>query len=312
MYLICGEALFDVFLEDGDNPRSLRLDAHAGGSPFNVAVGIARLGGKSALLTGVSTDMLGTRLAKILESESVSTHYLVRSGRRTTLSLVSLDASGHAEYVFYGQGSADSNVSREELPVIGKEITGLHFGSYSLVVQPVAGAFATLATGAGGRFVSVDPNVRPTVEPDLDIWRSTVADYAKIADLMKISAEDLAYLYPRVAHANKAADWIDVGVKLVIVTDGGNDVAAWTSKGLSVRLTPPVREIVDTVGAGDSFQSALLARLAKMGNPKTVVASLHAKQLDDLLKYALEAAAITCSRRGADLPRAHELPVQDG
>ena len=311
MYLICGEALFDVFLEDGDNPRRLRLDAHAGGSPFNVAVGVARLGGKSALLTGMSTDMLGTRLAKILEQESVSMDYLVRSGRRTTLSFVSLDATGQAQYVFYGLGSADCNVSRDELPVIGKEIVGLHFGSYSLVVQPVATAFAALSAGADGRFVSVDPNVRPTVEPDLDIWRATVADYAKRADLMKISAEDMAFLYPGVAHANKAADWIDAGVKLVVVTDGGNDVAAWTAKGLAVRLRPPVGDVVDTVGAGDSFQSALLARLAKMGNPKSVVASLDAERLDDLLNYALKAAAITCSRRGADLPRAHELPLQD-
>ncbi len=312
MYLVCGEALFDVFLEKESNPRSLRFDAHAGGSPFNVAVGIARLGGKSGLFTGISTDMLGSRLAKILEMESVSTDYLVRSGRRTTLSLVALDAAGHAEYVFYGLGSADCNVSRDDLPVIGKEVSGLHFGSYSLVVQPVADAFATFAATADERFVSLDPNVRPTVEPDLDIWRSRVAEYAKRADLLKISSEDLEFLYPGIAPENKAADWLGDGVKLVVVTDGGNEVAAWTGNGCTIRLKPPVRKVVDTVGAGDSFQSALLVSLASYGNPKSVVSSLTMEQLNAILKYAVKAASITCSRRGADLPRAHEMLDRDG
>lgn len=310
MYLVCGEALFDVFLESGDDLRTLRFDAHAGGSPFNVAVGIARLGEKAALLTGVSTDVLGNRLAKILEAESVSTGYLVRSGRRTTLSLVSLDSAGHPQYVFYGLGSADCSVSPDDLPAIGPEIVGLHFGSYSLVVQPVADAFAALAASARGRFISVDPNVRPSVEPDLDIWRARVAEYARLAHVMKISAEDLAVLYPGAQAEKKAAEWLAAGVRLVVVTDGGNDVAAWTRAGASVRLKPPAGKVVDTVGAGDSFQSALLARLAKFGDPKTVVSSLDFDRLCELLNYALKAAAITVSRRGADLPRSHEIARQ--
>ncbi|MBI1397144.1 MAG: carbohydrate kinase [Betaproteobacteria bacterium] len=309
MYLVCGEALFDVFLESGDDLRTVRFDAHAGGSPFNVSVGIARLGEKAALLTGVSTDMLGNRLAKILETESVVTDYLVRSGRRTTLSLVSLDDAGHPQYVFYGLGSADCNVSTDELPVIGPEIFGLHFGSYSLVVNPVADAFATLAASVRDRFISVDPNVRPTVEPDLDIWRSRVAEYARLAHLLKISAEDLGFLYPGIAREKKAADWIDGGVELVVLTDGDNDVTAWTRNGTSVSVTPPAAVVVDTVGAGDSFQSALLARLGSDGDPKAAVSSLDRQRLHDLLNYAATAAAITVSRRGADLPRSRDMPV---
>lgn len=308
MYLVCGEALFDVFLESGHDLRTLRFDAHAGGSPFNVAVGIARLGEKAALLTGISTDMLGNRLAKILEAESVSTGYLVRSGRRTTLSLVSLDAAGSPEYVFYGLGSADCNVSADDLSSIGSEIFGLHFGSYSLVVKPVADTFAALAASARERFISVDPNVRPTVEPDLGVWRARLAQYAHLADLLKISAEDLAFLYPDIPAEKKAAEWLDAGVRLVVVTNGGDDVAAWTRDGSSIRLKPPSAQVVDTVGAGDSFQSALLARLAKHGDPKAVVASLDGKRLRDLLSYAAAAAAITVSRRGADLPRSYEIP----
>ena len=310
MYLVCGEALFDVFLDSGDDPRAVRFDARAGGSPFNVAVGIARLGGRAALLTGVSTDALGARLARLLELESVSTEYLVRSGRRTTLSLVALDAAGQPQYVFYGLGSADCNLSIEDLPAIGDEITGLHFGSYSLVVRPVADAFAALASAARGRFISVDPNVRPTVEPDLDIWRARVAEYAARADLLKISAEDLASLYPGASRERKAADWIAAGVRLVVVTDSSSEMAAWTAGGHAVRLKPPACEVVDTVGAGDSFQSALLARLARLGHPKSVMAALEERTLRDLLTFAMQAAAITCSRRGADPPRLHELPEE--
>ncbi|KAA3622525.1 MAG: carbohydrate kinase [Proteobacteria bacterium] len=307
MYLVCGEALFDVFLDSEEDPGTLRLDARAGGSPFNVAIGIARLGGLSGLLTGISTDLLGSRLVKVLERESVSTRYLVRSGRRTTLSLVALDEAGHPDYVFYGLGSADCSVVKDELPTIGAEVTGFHFGSYSLVVEPVADAFTTVAAAAGGRFVSVDPNVRPTVEPDLDIWRTRVSEYATYADLIKISAEDLEFLYPNAKPETTAVDWLDAGVHAVVVTDGHNDVRAWTKSGLESRVRPPVSKVVDTVGAGDSFQSALLARLARDDDPKTAVTSLDAERLDDLLNYALQAASITCSRRGADLPRGNEI-----
>ncbi len=309
MYLICGEALFDVFLESENDPSALKFDARAGGSPFNVAIGVARLGGKSGLLTGMSNDMLGKRLVSLLENESVSTDYLVRSGRRTTLSLVAVDESGQPEYVFYGLGSADCSITTAELPQIGSEVTGYHFGSYSIVVKPVADAFASVASAAasGKHFVSFDPNVRPTVEPDLDIWRVRVSEYVRYADLVKISAEDLSFLYPTASAESKAVDWLDKGVHAVVVTDGRNDVQAWTKAGEKVRLTPPRFDVIDTVGAGDSFQAALLARLAADGDPKTAVRALDAKRLDALLRYALEAAAITCSRRGANLPRSHEI-----
>ena len=312
MFLICGEALFDVFLDSEEEPGALRLDARAGGSPFNVAIGIARLGGQSALLTGMSTDMFGSRLASVLERESVATDYLVRSGRRTTLSMVALDNAGHADYVFYGLGSADCNLHADELPTIGTDVVGVHFGSYSLVVNPVADAFAQLAGNVGDRFVSVDPNVRLTVEPDLDIWRTRVSEYVHVADLVKVSAEDLESLYPGTSWEHVAADWIGAGAAVVIVTDGGNDVRAWTRSGLECRVSPPTVEIVDTVGAGDSFQSALLARLGCDGSPKAALASIEAAQLNALLDYALRAAAVTCSRRGANLPRQSELQAQPG
>lgn len=307
MYLVCGEALFDMFLDGEGRQGSLHFDAHVGGSPFNVAIGIARLGGESALFTGVSEDMFGQRLMNTLEQEQVSTRYIVRSGRRTTLSMVGTDSNGHPSYVFYGLGSADCSVTTEDVPSIGQEISGFHFGSYSLVVQPVADALASIASMADGRLVSVDPNIRPTVEPDLDIWRKRVAQYAAIADLIKISSEDLEFLYPGIKPETKAIEWLALGANLVIVTDGGEAVHAWTRSGLYLEEKPFASEVIDTVGAGDSFQSALLYRLNCFGEPKQVVQNLDEEQLGDLLQFSMRAASVTCSRRGADLPRLNEI-----
>lgn len=314
MYLVCGEALFDIFAGDQSGNAALQLEAHAGGSPYNVAIGIARLGGKSALLTGISNDMLGQRLVAALKHEGVSTDSLVRSGNRTTLSLVGVDDRGQPAYVFYGLGSADCSLEPDDLPSISEEMSGLHFGSYSLVVRPVADAFSRLLNRAGDRFVSVDPNVRLNVESDVDVWRERVAEYASRANLLKISSEDLATLYAHTDADSKATEWLDQGVNLVVVTDGGESVRAWTRQGDAVRVDPPNANVVDTVGAGDSFQAALLVKLSEDGNgdPGAAIAALDARRLESLLTFAAAAARVTCQRRGADLPRRDELTARTG
>ena len=157
MYLICGEALFDRFPGAESDNGALHFEARAGGSPFNVAIGVARLGGDSALLTGISNDMLGRRLVHALEREGVDTRYLVRSSRPTTLVMVGVDAQGQPDYTMYGADAADRSVTAADLSPLGPEITGLHFGSYSMVVLPVADSLASIAASAGDRFVSVDP-----------------------------------------------------------------------------------------------------------------------------------------------------------
>ncbi len=308
MYLICGEALFDVFVDDSNaEAGSLQFTARAGGSPFNVSIGISRLGKKSALLTGISSDRLGKQLVQILQREAVSTEYLLRSDRRTTLSLVNLGDSGTPEYSFYGEGSADCGVQTSDLPAIAEEVKGIHFGSYSLVVQPVADAFSLLLADNKESFISLDPNVRPTIEADMDIWRDRIQQYSSHAELLKVSTEDLGYLYPGIPSENVATDWLDKGVGLVVVTDGENGCMAWSKTG--VHLSKPALQgtVVDTVGAGDSFQAAMLAGLADYENPKQAVHLLDGKALDELMTWALTAAAITCSRAGANLPTAAEV-----
>jgi fructokinase len=308
MFLVCGEALFDFFLESEAGPAAATYAARAGGSPFNVAIGLARLGQASGLLTGLSGDLLGQRLRQVLEAEGVSTRYAIPTDRPTTLSLVGLDAMGVPAYQFYDNGSADTGVEAADLPALGAEVAGLHFGSYSLAAAPVGDAMAALARGKGGRFVSVDPNVRPTVEPDMEIWRARMAALLPLADLVKVSAEDLELLWPGRRAEALAADLIAAGAGLVVVTDGGAAAHGWAAGGLHAAATPPRVKVVDTVGAGDTFQAALLARLMRdPAGPKAALAALDAGGLASLVDYAARAAAITCSRRGADLPRAAEL-----
>ena len=306
MFLICGEALYDFFLVEEGDGGSLSFDARPGGSPYNVAIGMARLGASSALLTGMSNDMLGARLATILENEGVSRDYLVRTGRRTTLSLVGVDESGGPSYAFYGVGSADCSLTEAELPEVGPEIRGLHFGSYSIAVNPVADAFSALLSRTAGLFVSFDPNVRPTIEPDMGVWRKRIEALRTQTSLLKVSDEDIVMLYPDADPVEVIQKWAKDGPALVVLTRGGEEVVGVRGDEL-FRATPPATEVIDTVGAGDTFMATLLTEMYAQSDPAGYLGSLPQSGVEALLNRAATAAAITCSRRGADLPTAADL-----
>jgi fructokinase len=308
MFVVCGDSLFDFFLDRDDGPEAATYRARAGGSPFNVAVGLARLGVSTGLLTALSDDLLGGRLRRVLENEAVSTRYCVATRRPTTISLVGLDAAGVPAYQFYSQGSADTGLAEGDLPTLGPEVTGLHFGSYSIAETPVADALAALAARERGRFITLDPNVRPTVVPDMAVWRTRLGALLPHAAVVKISSEDLDLLHPGMSGEALAADLIGCGVRLVVVTGGEGSVRGWTAGGTEAEARPPAVPVVDTVGAGDTFMAALIYRLIREHEgPDATVRGLDRAALADMLDFAARAAAITCSRRGADLPRLAEL-----
>ena len=309
MFLCCGEALIDVFSNHDDETNHLSLVAQPGGTPYNVAIAIARLGGQSALLTGISSDSLGQHLYQSLKNESVVTDYLIRCQNPTALSLISVDHAGQPGYTFYGSNCADSSITHQMFPKIGSDVTGLHFASYSIVMPPAADAFLELAAELNDRFISIDPNVRPTVFPNLDTWRTRIDSFAKLAQLLKVSTEDLQYLYPGVAVEKIAEQYLAKGVKLVVITDGDQAVSAWTQHCQVVRVKPLPTKVVDTVGAGDTFQAALLVKLFEMGvgNPEAAIEALDEDQIHDLLSFANQAARLTCLKRGADSPHRSEL-----
>lgn len=307
MFLVCGEALFDVFI-GSETDNALHLDARPGGSPFNVAVGLARLGQPAAFLSGLARDMLGERLARSLLREGVDTRQCPLFDAPTTLGMVELDAAGVPRYAFYGNGAADRLLTCADLPVLDASVRAIHLGSYATVVEPVASALEALVRRERDqRLIAYDPNIRLNVEPAVARWRERVDTLAGLAHLVKISDEDLHLLYGATDEAALARHWLGRGCGLVVVTRGAQGASAWNARGRVDVPAPPVLT-VDTVGAGDTFQAAMLAHLAETGRlDAAALADLGAEALARLVDFAARAAAITCSRRGADMPRRGEL-----
>ena len=307
MFVVCGEALMDVFAA-GDTPTGVSLDARVGGSPFNVAVGLSRLGQPSAFLGGVASGFLGERLLRALREEGVDLRPVQRHDAPTTLSVVGLDAHGVPSYAFYGEGAADRLLSMQALEGLPADARCLQFGSYAMVVEPVASTLRALVQREHKqRLIAYDPNVRLNVQPSVQHWRDALAWMLAHTHLLKISEEDAELLFPGTALDHLAAGWLEQGVALVVITRGGKGAFACnTSARASVEAHPVA--LVDTVGAGDTFQAALLTWLAERNALSAeALRSLDARALNEALDFAGRAAAITCSRRGADLPRRAEL-----
>lgn len=306
MIVVSGEALMDVFTA-GDTPTGMALDARIGGSPLNVAIGLARLRQPVAFFGAISKGALGERLARALAGEGVDLRCTARLDAPTTLSLVDLDARGVPAYAFYGNGAADRSLPLAALAGV-PAAAAYHFGSYAMVVEPVAATQRALVEREHTRSViAYDPNIRLNVEPDVARWRDTLAWMLPRTHLLKVSDEDLALLFPGVEPAALAAQWLQAGVALVVVTRGAHGASAWTATH-HASVQPVAVQVIDTVGAGDTFQAALLTALAERGllSPDGLRAIGEAA-LREVMGFAVRAAAITCSRRGADLPRRGEL-----
>ena len=329
MILVCGETLFDLFIDPvdvGDKTASslsdktspdktlhrvsqnISLKGVAGGSPFNVAIGLARLGQSVGLSTYLAQDTLGQRLYEILSQEGICLDYLGYSSSPTPLALVG--GRDVPSYSFYEiQPVAQKPLAKKESPpALYSSIQAIHAGSYSLVTEPFQSDLnRLLVSKSKDLFLSLDPNIRSSVEPDITRWRARVEQLATQASLIKISAEDLDTLYPDQKSEDFADGMIRSGVKLVVVTDSAQPIKAWAENGAYTILEPEKIEVVDTVGAGDSFQAALLAALFGDQQSPPDLARLSSDQLHSVLTFARAAAAITCKRQGADLPFLHEI-----
>jgi fructokinase len=310
MILTCGDALFDVFASPTSASSGMALDARVGGSPLNVGVALSRLGQPTGFLAKVSTDPFGRRLLAYLQSEGVGTDLVVRTSAPTTLAIVALDDRGVPTYSFYTSGTADRSLEQAELPPRLPQATRVvHVGSYTTVLEPTASSLEALVRRERGlHLVSYDPNIRPSIGPDPALWRRRVAALTAQAHLVKASVEDIQFLYPGATVDGVLSDWLSRGAAVAIATMGEGGALAMTRRG---KAAPGIRvavKVVDKVGAGDAFKAALLTWLAEHGRLSSEgLASLSADDLQALLRFAARAAAITCSRRGADMPRRAEL-----
>src|SRR3990167_586993 len=253
MFIVCGEALFDVF-STGATPTGLGFDGRIGGSPFNVALGLARLGQTVGFCGGIGTGFAGDRLMQALADEGIAADAVARLDAPTTLSLIGLDARGVPSYAFYGHGAADRLLRPEHLAAIPAAAKAFHFGSYAMVVQPVGATQRALVEREHKRcLISYDPNIRTNVEPDLAVWRDTLQWMLPRTHLLKVSDEDLALLYPGRPLAQFAAEALAAGTPLVVIPRGGEGAIGYTRHG-SVQMPPGRGGVIDTGGAGDTFQ----------------------------------------------------------
>jgi len=302
-----GEILIDFLpiLADG---QTSGFTMHAGGAPYNVAVGMARLGQPTAFAGKVATDLFGRYLRGRVAGEGIDTRFLRDDAGQSTLAFVAQE-DGEPVYAFYGDAAADTRLTAAEVPeALFAETSILHCGSISLLRGSTPDAvLATVARLHGRALISFDPNLRPSLVRDEAAYRARLARLFALADIVKISAMDLAWLAPGQPLDRAAADLRAQGAALVVVTQGGAGVLAWRGAD---RLQVPAFAVtvVDTVGAGDSFNGGLLAGLAERGIlSRAALSALPTADLAATLRFAAAVAALTCARAGADPPTRAEV-----
>lgn len=302
MILSCGEALIDMLPRQSTAGEAC-FAPYAGGAVMNTAIALARLGAPSGFLTGLSSDLMGDVLKSTLEASQVNLEYCVRSDRPTTLAFVKL-TDGHASYFFYDENTAGRMMTLADMPVLPASVKAYFTGGIWLAVEPCGTALEQmLLREAGNRVTMVDPNVRPSFVKDRAAYTGRIDRMLSAADIVKLSDEDAAWLYG----ACDPASILAKGAKVVLITEGSKGATAYTARG-SVHVDAPKITVADTVGAGDTFNAGFLAALDKAGLlSKPAVASLSDDALRDALSLGVRAAAITCSRPGANPPWAHEL-----
>lgn len=304
---VIGEALIDL-VPAGD-PLTFR--ARQGGSPLNVAVGLARLGIPTSMMARLGDNSLGRVLRGYLQAESVDIASSPGANEPTTLAVVSLDDDGNAIYEFYTEGTADWQWTREELDRLPARTTILHFGSISSWTDPGWIPILEAANRAhisGQVLVSYDPNVRPALCGDRAQATSRVEGAVSSSHLVKVSGEDLAWLYPGADTGSIAQHWVGLGPDLVVVTDGLAGARAYNDRGLLAAQPGRQVAVADTVGAGDSFSAALLAALAEVGAATPIgLGHLGVDAVESALRFAVLASSITCTRVGANPPTSAEM-----
>lgn len=297
---LTGEALIDFTASEAG---TLAFLGHEGGSPLNTAVACARLGQPTGFFTQLSTDLFGERLMGFLQSNGVDTSFVLRSNAPSTLAFVERTPQTN-RYAFYTQGSADATWAPEPLPQLPADCRFLHFGSISLLQQPAATRITDLITANKGRCVIVfDPNVRPSLIADMVAYRARVTGWFALADLVKLSDEDAELLAPGQPVDALAADILKAGARAVIVTRGGHGATLWRPEHAPMAVAAPRVQVIDTIGAGDTFTAGLSVSLLAHGVERPAqLGELGDEAWREVMRFAATAAALNCAREGADPP----------
>ncbi|WP_405730706.1 carbohydrate kinase [Streptomyces sp. NBC_01537] len=308
MITVVGESLVDVVRPAG---ATQDRSAHPGGSPANVSVGLGRLGAPVTLITQFGDDDHGRLLRDHLTASGVVVRLVPGSPVTSTATAV-LDGHGAASYTFR------LTWDPQALPDPADGTRCLHTGSLATSLDPGAEAVEELLVrqrAAGTVTISLDPNIRPALLPSQELARSRTERQVALADIVKVSEEDLDWLYPGRDPQDIATSWQRTGPALVVVTLGGAGSLAVTQTGIAHRTAPAI-QVADTVGAGDSFSAGMLHWLYTAGllggDRREALRAISHQDVMRLLGTATTAAAITCTRPGANPPTLQELRARDG
>lgn len=290
---VAGEVLIDI----------LPSGAVVGGGPANTAKALSRLGYEVDFIDGISSDAFGVRARRELTHDGVGLELSLNSDKPTCTATVVLDSSGAAQYEFFINDTATFDFDTLWLPDPERlKPSVLHIGTLATVIEPGAGALFDWAVHVG-EFAPIvyDPNIRPSVIGNRETYCASVDKWVAISSIVKVSDEDIAWLYPEESLDEVAHRWIRQGVSCVVVTRGARGLIGYTEHGIE-EVEGVKINVVDTVGAGDTVGAIIVEGIIQYS-----VAGLHAHILNSLLHKAAIAAAITCSRAGAEPPRIHEL-----
>lgn len=303
MITVAGEALIDIIVDPQGDVTSV-----VGGAPLNTARTIARLGLPASFLGGVSQDAFGGRIMRLLGTDGVEYALGSRVEAPTTLAIAQLDDHGAATYRFLLEGTSAGAVTSElALQHVGDDCSILHVGTLGLVLQPLADAMReVVATSPADRLVMIDPNCRPSVMGDSPVFRDTFDAVLARADVIKVSGDDLDFLYPGMPHSEAARLLRKASDGVVLLTDGAKAVHVLVGDDEIVLDVPRV-PVVDTVGAGDSFSGGFLAHWVRQGRSRSDLSDVAA--VAEAARFGIAVAGITCQRPGADPPRLSEMQV---
>jgi fructokinase len=306
MIVCCGEALIDMLPRESTAGEPA-FAPYAGGALFNSAIALGRLGTPVEFYSGLSSDLFGHQLREMLASSNVGSRYADISSRPTTLAFVRL-TDGHATYTFYDENTAGRMLTEADLPTFDADIDAMLFGAMSLIPEPCGSTYeALMKREHENRVMMLDPNIRPGFIQDKDKHLARMERMIQIADIVKLSEDDLAWFGETGSHADMAAKWLGLGPKLVIVT-GGNKGATGYTRDHKISVASERVTVVDTVGAGDTFNAGVLASLHEQQLlSKQAIGKLSESQIHGALSLGARAAAITVSRAGANPPWRREI-----
>ncbi|MDL5198748.1 carbohydrate kinase [Streptomyces sp. ALI-76-A] len=303
---VLGECVADAFAEPANASNELALRVLPGGGPANTAVALARLGTPTRFLARLSGDVFGRLFRAHLEASGVDLSYAVAAAEPSTLAVAELDGAGQAAFSFHAQNTVDWQWTPGELAQVDlSETACVHTGSLALVREPGGAVVEDFLAAAPRATISIDPNVRPLlVRPE--VYRARLAHWCALADILRLSEDDLGLLLPGTPPERACDTWHAAGARLVVITLGAGG-ALVSLDGERLQVPAVATQVVDTVGAGDSFTAGLLHHLGAHGLLGGRLADLRLDDVAEACRFGTRVAALTCSVAGPNPPWQNQL-----